>query len=155
MKRMKDIREKILNELDQKPGDTFSVSAIARAIGSNNMATNSALGRLFKKGLVARPQKGVYTSKGLPPQTVASPEPVQAQSTVAVKKTEPCAAPRPVSLSVITIDLLVEGAPSKMDCSGLLEKVLGSTGALDARVSKVAEADHSKLKVRFAFAAEK
>ena len=158
MTRMRDIREKILKELDQKPGDTFSVSAIARAIGSNNNSTNAALGKLLKAGLVARPQKGVYTSKGRPTQKTAAPEPAQAAKPVAVKTAEPTPAPPEptagptVSLSVVTIDLLVEGEPSKIDASGLLEKVRGSKGVLDARVSKVAGADQSKLQVRFAFA---
>jgi DNA-binding Lrp family transcriptional regulator len=68
MKKMMDIGKKILAELDQKPGDTFSLSAIARALGATPKATGAALGRLFKAGLVTRPQKGVYTSKGRSPQ---------------------------------------------------------------------------------------
>jgi hypothetical protein len=157
MKRMRDIREKILKELDQKPGDTFSVSAIARAVGSNNNATNAALGKLFKAGLVARPQKGVYSSKAGSPQTTAAPEPAQAKKAVAVKTAEPAPAPAPPApaptstLSVITIELLVEGEQSQIDASGFLGKMLDNKSVLDARVSKIAAADQKKLKIRFSF----
>ncbi len=47
---MRDIREKIIAILEQKPGDTFSISQIARAIGASNKSTNAALGRLHAKG---------------------------------------------------------------------------------------------------------
>ena len=141
MKKMMDIRERILKELDQRPGDMFSVSAIAQAVGSNNNATNSALGKLFNAGLVARPRKGVYSSKGRPSEKTAASEPAQAQKPVVAnlltlclgKLPKPVATktPKPtpgpanptsaptVSLSVVTIDLLVEGEPSRLmraDC---------------------------------------
>lgn len=176
MKKMMDIREKILKELDQRPEDMFSVSALAQAVGSNNNATSAALSKLFKAGLVERPQKGVYSSKGRPPEITADSEPTQAQKPAETKPADPIPgqAPKPVavktpkptpvsakptsspmvSLSVVTIDLLVEGDPSKIDVSGLLEKVRGSRDVIDARVKKVAEADQSKLRVRFAFADE-
>jgi hypothetical protein len=157
MKRMMDIREKILKELDQKPRDTFSVSAIARAIGSNNNSTNAALGKLFKAGLVDRPQKGVYSSKGRFPQTTAALKPAQAKKTVAVRTAKPTPEPAkgtsaPTSpLSIITIDLLVEGEQSKIDASGFVGKVRENRSVLDARVSKITAADQTKLKIRFSF----
>jgi hypothetical protein len=161
MPRMKDIREKILKELDEKPGERFSVSAIAQAVGSNNGATNSALVKLFKAGLVARPQKGVYTGKGRPPEKTEAPKPAQAKKLAAAKSPKPTPAPvestpaPEASFSVITIDLLVEGEPSKIDSSGLLGKVRENQAVLDARVSKVTEADQRKLQVRISFADEK
>ncbi len=158
MKRMRDIRQKILKELDQKPGDTFSVSAIARAIDSNNKATNAALGKLLKAGLIPRPQKGVYSSKGPSPQATAAPKPA-APKVIAkeAKAAEP--APKPaeltsastVRLSIVTIDVLVEGEQPQIDASGFLGQVRENKAVLDARVSKITEADQTKLKMRFSF----
>jgi hypothetical protein len=149
--RMMDIREKILAELDRKPGDTFSASAIARAIGATPKSTTATLGRLFKAGLVARLQKGVYSSKGRPPETTPAPKPAKPRkSQKPAKATEPV--PAPVTpLSVITIDLLVEGEQSKIDASGFLGKVRENRSVLDARVRKITAADQTKLKIRFSF----
>ncbi len=156
--KMMDIREKILKELDNKPGDTFSVSAIARAIGSNNKGTNAALGKLFKAGLIARLQKGVYSSKARSPKPTAVPEPLRPRKTATTAKAakpvpEPAElTPAPTSpLSIITLDLLVEGEQSKIDASGFLGKVLENRSVLDARVSKITAADQTKLKIRFSF----
>ena len=157
MKRTMDIGKKILGEIDQKPGDTFSVSAIARAVGATPKAAAAALGRLFKAGLVTRPQKGVYTRKGRSPQITAAPEPEQAKKTVVAKTAKPTPkiaqpAPAPTApLSIITIDLLVEGEQSKIDASGFLGKLLDDKAVLDARVRKITAADQSKLKIRFSF----
>ena len=157
MKRMRDIREKILQELDRKPGDMFSVSAIARAIGSNNKSTNAALGKLFQAGLVARPQKGVYSSKGRSSQPLAAPNPAPARKTMRAKAAEPTPAPAeatfaPTSpLSIITIELLVEGEKSTIDAGVFLAKVRENKAILDARVNKIAAADQRKLKIRFSF----
>lgn len=149
---MMDIRERILRELDQKPGDTFSVSAIARAIGSTPKATVATLSRLFKKGLVARSQKGVYSSKSRPQETTAAAKPAKPRKIEkAPKAAEPVHAPV-MELSVITIDLLVEGEPSKVDAGGLLGKILEGKPVLDAKVRKIHRVDRTKLQVRVEFA---
>ncbi len=138
MKKMMDIRDKIVATLEQKPGDTFSVSQIARAIGSNNKATGAALSKLFKKGLVARPQKGLYSSKARPAATKAAAEPS--------KRVEPLPA-----LSVVTIDLLIEEEKSKIDVRGLLQLILKEKAILDAKMRKIVDADRTKLKIRLSF----
>jgi hypothetical protein len=157
--RMMDIRDRILKELNEKPGDTFSVPAIARAVGANQKATAAALGRLFKKGMVARPQKGVYSSKSAPEEKKAAPQPARAKRSVAPKAAKPApAAAKPKlapaaasPLSVISIELLVEGEQSEIDVSALLGKLLESRAVLDARLGKIAAADQSKLKIKFSF----
>ena len=121
----------------------------ACAVGSTSNATAKALGKLFKAGLVARPQKGLYSSTGRPAQKTTPPKPAPAAKPMAPKPAETAPVLGP-SLSVMTMDLLVEGEAPKIDTSGLLEKVRGIRDVLDARVSKVAKADQSKLQVRFA-----
>ncbi len=161
MKRMRNIREKILGVLREKPGDTFSVSAIARAVESNNKATNAALGKLLKAGLVARPQKGVYSSKDLSPKTTAPPPPAEPKKNVtAAKGAEP--APKLTkttevpasSLSIFTIELLVEGEQSKIVAEDFLGKLSENRAVLDARVKRITAADPTKLKMRYTFADE-
>jgi hypothetical protein len=154
--RMMDVRDRILRVLNEKPGDTFSVPAIARAIGANQKATAAALGRLFKKGEVARPEKGVYATKEMPKEKKAAPEPEKPKNRVAAKAAKPSpAAAKPASeaspLSVISIDLLVEGERSEIDASVFLGKLLENRAILDARINKITPADQSKLKIRFSF----
>jgi DNA-binding transcriptional ArsR family regulator len=150
--RMMDIREKILTTLDRKPGDTFSVSQIARAIGSTPKATNATLSRLFKAGLIARPQKGVYSGAVRSSAKAAAPEPVKPRKVAKRAKTaEPAAAPI-TPLSVMTIDLLIEGEQSKINVDRILEKIREERAVLDTRVRKVTEADQSKLQIRFTLA---
>jgi hypothetical protein len=152
MAKMMDIRKKITATLDQKTGDTFSISAIARAIGATPKATSAALGKLYNKGLVARPQKGLYSSKGSPPKTTAVSEPAKPRKIAKAQKIADTT-PVPVRpLSVITIDLLVEGEQSKTDVSVFLGRLRENKAILDARVRKITEADQSKLQVRFAIA---
>jgi DNA-binding transcriptional ArsR family regulator len=169
--RMMDVREKILTTLDRKPGDTFSVSQIARAIGSTAKATNATLSRLFKAGLIARPQKGVYASNGesarkvvaAEPQTKKTAKPVNpvkpAKPAKAVKsqKIAKTATPAPAAearLSVVTIDVLVEAEQSTVDVGRILGIIRQEKAVLDARVRKITEADQSKLQIRFALADE-
>jgi hypothetical protein len=152
MAKMMDIRKKITATLDQKPGDTFSISAIARAIGATPKATSAALGKLYNKGLVARPQKGLYSSKGSPPKTTAASEPAKPRKIAKAPKTVDSAPSPATRLSLITIDLLVEGEQSTIDAGGFLGKLLENKAVLDARVRKIAEADQSKLQVRFLIA---
>jgi DNA-binding transcriptional ArsR family regulator len=150
--RMMDIREKILTTLDRKPGDTFSVSQIARAIGSTPKATNATLSRLFKAGLIARPQKGVYSGTVRSSAKAAASEPVKPRKVAKrAKIAEPVAAPI-TPLSVMTIDLLIEGEQSKIDVDRILEKIREERAVLDTRVRKVTEADQSKLQIRFTLA---
>jgi hypothetical protein len=61
---------------------------------------------------------------------------------------EPAAAPI-TPLSVMTIDLLIEGEQSKIDVDRILEKIRADKAVLDTRVRKVTGADQSKLQIRF------
>jgi hypothetical protein len=158
--RMMDIREKILTTLDKKPDDTFSVSQIARVIGSTSKATNATLSRLFKAGLISRPQKGVYCGISRSATKATPSEPEKPRNTAKAVKPVKAAkiaksVPQPTtSLSVITIDVLVEGEQSKIDIAGLVDMIREEKAVLDTRVRKIAEADQSKLQIRFTLADE-
>lgn len=136
--KMMDVRDRIVKLLDQSAGKRFSVGEIAQKIGSNAKATTAALGRLFKQGRVDRPQKGVYTSK-----TQRG-----AQAPAKMEEITPKLAPGP-SMSIVSIDLLVEGEASKVDVNQLRRSVLEDPTVLDFKVRKTVSADRSKLKVRF------
>ncbi len=137
--KMMDVRDRIVKILDQSAGKRFSVGEIAQKIGSNAKATTAALGRLFKQGRVDRPQKGVYTSKTL--------RGAQAQAKIEAVSPKLAAGP---AMSIVSIDLLVEGDASTVDVSQLRRRALEDPTVLDFKVRKTVSADRSKLKVRFA-----
>ncbi|MBI5250335.1 MAG: Rrf2 family transcriptional regulator [Desulfomonile tiedjei] len=133
--KMMDIRERIMAALNQKPGDSFSISQIARTIGSNSKATSAALGKLLKNGLVDRPQKGFYSIRPpVAPAKVAAAPPKRVETIP--------------TLSLVTIDLLVEGEKAGIDVHAILQRILEDETILDAKVRKIAEADRTKLKIR-------
>lgn len=136
-----DIRKKILETLDQAPGKKFSIGEIALSVGSNSKGTSAALGKLLKSGLVDRPEKGLYSSKARVAAKAAPP--------AAPKAVEPIP-----ELSVITIELLVEAAKSKISAGELLGKILEDKTILDAKVRKIAEANPKNLKIRLSLADE-
>jgi hypothetical protein len=137
--KMMDVRDRIVKLLDQDAGKRFSVGEIAQKIGSNAKATTAALGRLFKKGLIDRPQKGAYTSK---PQR-------RAPKVAKIEKVQLKSAAEP-TMSIVSIELLVEGPESQVDVSQLRRLALEQRSVLDFKVRKIASADRTKLKVRFA-----
>jgi hypothetical protein len=138
--KMMDVRDRIVKLLDQNAGKRFSVGEIAQKIGSNAKATTAALGRLYNQGRVDRPQKGAYTSK--------TQHGVQTQAKI--EKVQPKAAAGP-AMSVVSIDLLVEGETTQVDVSRIRKCALEDPNVLDFKVRKTVSADRSKLKVRFAF----
>jgi hypothetical protein len=109
-----------------------------------------ALNKLLKSDLVERRQKGLYAGKRRPEE---APAPAPEKPRRIAKTTEPKLVPS-VALSVVTVELLVEGERSQIDVGRVLGKIREDKAILDARVRKVAEADQSKLSVRFAFANE-
>jgi hypothetical protein len=137
--KMMDVRDRIVKLLDQNAGKRFSVGEIAQKIGSNAKATTAALGRLFKLGRIDRPQKGAYTSK---PQRSA-PKVAKIAKVQQKSATEP-------TMSIVSIELLVEGPESHVDVSQLRRLVLEQPSVLDFKVRKIVSADRTKLKVRFA-----
>jgi hypothetical protein len=146
-----DLR-RILATLQEEPGGTFYISAIADAIGASTKSTSAALGKLLNAGLIARPQKGLYSSKGKTAAASAPPKPKKtkqiataAQPTVAADE----------AFSIVTIDLLMEGEESKIDTAGILGKIRQDKNVLDARVRKIMEADRNKLQIRLALPNEK
>jgi len=143
MKRMRDIRERIMATLDQRPGDTFSISAVAGAIGSNNKSTTAALSKLLKIGLITRPQKGLYSTKGRPTAAIVSSQPAKVRKSAKSAETVPAEA-----LSIVTIDVLVEGDKTKINAAELVRKLQEDMTVLDAKVKGVHEADRKKLKIR-------
>lgn len=146
-----DVGKKVLNALAANPGE-MSISQISAIIGSSKKATNAALGRLFKKGLVDRPQKGIYSHKR---QKTVEPAPKAETVRPAEPVKTPEIVPAPVvSLSVITIELLVEGEEAEVDASAILGKISLDRAVLDARVTNITPADQKKLRVRFSFQEE-
>jgi hypothetical protein len=151
MSRMMDVRDKIVAMLNQDPGKRFSVTEIAHSIGSSPKATTAALGRLFKKDLIARPEKGLYSSKGSRPPTHKQAKPRKIAEIPKTAKSGPLATP---VLSVVSIDLLVQGEKSRLDLIGFLGKIRENKEVIDTKVRKVTEADQSKLQKRFILADE-
>jgi hypothetical protein len=146
MAKMMDIRNRIVATLEAKPGHTFSISQIARSIGSNDKSTSAALGKLLNDGRIDRPQKGLYSSKVKPEPATAPPAPKKPRKVPSPAKPTPAA---DETLSIVTIDLLMEGEESKIDVEGILVKIRRGENILDARVRKVTEADRTKLQIRF------
>ncbi len=142
---MRDIRKRIIGTLEQGPGRKFSIDEIAKAIGSNSKATTAALVRLHKLGLIDRPEKGLYSLKGKTAQKTTSHAPTKASS--APSKTAPTLSTP--ALSIITIDLLVEGKESEVDAGKFVRKIKENEAILDARARRIAEADRKKLTIKF------
>jgi hypothetical protein len=131
--KMMNIRKKIREVLEEKPDHKFSISEIADAIGSTSKATTAALGKLLKNSEITRPAKGLYAAN-------KGPTPVRKQK---AKPTEPSQ-----GMSIITVDLLVEGEKPKIDTVLLLHKIMQVASIHDAKVKNVISADQTKLKIR-------
>jgi len=143
MTRMRDIRKRIIGTLGQSPGKKYSIDEIAKAIGSNAKATTAALVRLHKLELIDRPEKGLYSLKK---ESAEKAAPSQPTKSAAVPTVEAMAT---ADLSVITVDLLVEGKESEIDSGKFAQRIKENKAILDARVRKVTDADRKKLTIRF------
>jgi len=140
-----DVRAKILAILNASPKKNFSISEIAAAIASTSKATAAALQKLYKSDAVNRPEKGLYSSKKM------SPEQAIRSSTRAPRSAKRAVAAKPVEshspLSIVTVDLLVEG-DLKDDIEKLLWELQQDKTILHGRIRTVSEADPTKLKIR-------
>jgi len=134
--KMMNVRTKITDLLKGRPGKNFSISEIADAIGSNNKATTAALGKLLKSGDIERPAKGRYAVKAGRPAPAAKEKVVKPQE------------PLVYGLSIVTVDLLVEGEQPEIDAGLILRKILENPTIHDAKVKSVAPADPTKLKIK-------